>query len=289
MVLMRVGIVILADERWSSSARRWRLAEEYGFHHAWTYDHIGWRELVDGPWFDAVPTLAAAAGVTSRIKLGTFVASPNFRHPVAFAREITALDDLSGGRFVVGMGAGGTGYDAAVLGASALSPRQRADRFTEFVTLLDQVLTSDRTTWSGSYYSAVDARREPGCVQRPRVPFVIAGNGPRTIALAARYGQGWVTTGGEASTQEEWWRTVAELAARFDDAAQGRDIARYLSLDAAPVYSLSSRDTFTDALGRAAALGFTDAVTHWPRQSGWYAGRESTLDDIADMIEGSGP
>ncbi len=136
---MRFGIIILADQRWQDSARRWRLAEDYGFDHAWTYDHLGWRSLVDGPWFDAVPTLTAAAMVTSRIALGTLVASPNFRHPVSFARQLTALDDISGGRMVLGLGAGagGASFDARVLGEPPLSPRQRVDRFAEFAELLD--------------------------------------------------------------------------------------------------------------------------------------------------------
>jgi alkanesulfonate monooxygenase SsuD/methylene tetrahydromethanopterin reductase-like flavin-dependent oxidoreductase (luciferase family) len=281
---MRVGIVILADDRWSNTRRRWQLAEEYGFAHAWTYDHIGWRDLVNGPWFDAVPTLAAAAAVTSTIGLGTFVASPNFRHPVHFAREITTLDDLSAGRLIVGMGAGGTGYDADVLGRDPLTPRQRADRFVEFVTLLDAILTNDTTTSRGEHYAAVDARRAPGCVQQPRAPFVIAGNGRRTIALAAQHGQGWVTTGGEADSQEGWWGTVADLARRFDDAAEGRPVDRYLSIDAGPVYSLSSVDAFADAVGRATELGFSDVVAHWPRESSWYAGDESTLEQVADLL-----
>src|SRR4051794_22852626 len=190
---MRVGIVILPDQRWSVAGQRWRRAEELGFDHAWTYDHLGWRDLVDGPWFDAVPTLTAAATVTSRIRLGTLVASPNFRHPVHFARELTALDDISGGRVLLGVGAGGMGFDGAVLGREALTPRQRADRFTEFVHLLDLLLREERVTWQGEWYSAVDARTTPGCVQRPRLPFVVAANGPRTLRLAARYGQGWVT------------------------------------------------------------------------------------------------
>src|SRR3954453_23312903 len=126
---MRFGIVILPDQRWPVSARRWRLAEEYGFDHAWTYDHLGWRDLVDGPWFDAVPTLTAAAAVTSRIRLGTLVASANFRHPVHFAREVPALDDISGGRLTLGLGAGGEGYDANVLGTPPLPPGRRVDRF----------------------------------------------------------------------------------------------------------------------------------------------------------------
>ena len=83
---VRLGIVILADQRWSRAARRWQRAEEYGFDHAWTYDHLGWRDMVDGPWFDSVPTLTAAAMVTSRIPLGTFVAFANFRHPVSLTR-----------------------------------------------------------------------------------------------------------------------------------------------------------------------------------------------------------
>src|SRR5207237_8214014 len=104
-----------------------------GFEHAWTYDHIAWSTLRDSTWFGAVPTLAAAAAITDRIRLGTLVASPNFRHPVPFARELIALDDLSGGRFTVGIGAGGVGWGATVLGQTAWTPRGRAGHFAEFV------------------------------------------------------------------------------------------------------------------------------------------------------------
>jgi len=286
---MRVGIVILADERWRDGRERWRRAEEYGFHHAWTYDHIGWRDLVDGPWFDAVPTLTAAALSTSRIRLGTLVASPNFRHPVHFAREVTALDDISEGRVLLGIGAGGRDYDANVLGGPKLSPRAWADRFAEFVELLDAILTGDRTTYTGEHYRAVDARSTPGSVQRPRVPFVVAASGRRSLALAARFGQGWVTNGAGGEGLDGWWRSVADLSARFTDAlaAAGRDpssVDRYLSVDAAPVFSLSSVEYFRDAAGRAAELGFTDLITHWPRRESWYAGDEAVLDAVASEV-----
>ena len=286
---MRVGIVILADQRWSEGADRWRRAEEYGFAHAWTYDHIGWRDLVDGPWFDAVPTLTAAALTTTRIRLGTLVASPNVRHPVPFAREVTALDDISGGRILLGVGAGGGDYDAAVLGGPPLSARARVDRFGEFVELLDGVLCGDRVTWTGEYYRAVDARSTPGCVQRPRVPFVVAANGPRAMAVAARFGQGWVTNGAREDDLEAWWRSVAAASARFTEvlAAAGREpssVDRYLSVDAAPVFSLSSAAYFAEATARAADLGFTDIVTHWPRPDGWYAGDEAVLDAVAAEV-----
>lgn len=281
---MRIGIVILPDERWSVAGRRWRLAEEYGFDHAWTYDHLGWRDLADGPWFDAVPTLTAAAMVTRRIRLGTFVASPNFRHPVHFAREVTALDDISQGRLLLGVGSGGIGFDSAVLGAAELPPGRRVDRFAEFLALLTQLLENDRTDFTGTYYRAVDARSIPGPVQQPRPPLVVAANGPRALRLAARYGDAWVTTGAQADDEAAWWRSVAEISARFRDAAAGRDMDRYLNLDSSPVFSLSSVDAFTDAVGRAAELGFTDVMAHWPRKSSWYAGDEKVLETVAPML-----
>jgi alkanesulfonate monooxygenase SsuD/methylene tetrahydromethanopterin reductase-like flavin-dependent oxidoreductase (luciferase family) len=291
MQRVRFGIIILADQRWEQSARRWRLAEDYGFDHAWTYDHLGWRSLVDGPWFDAVPTLTAAALVTSRIRLGTMVASPNFRHPVSFARQLTALDDISGGRITLGLGAGGIGpsFDNLVLGEPELTLPQRVGRFAEFAELLDLLLRTDHVTWSGQYYRAVDARNLPGCVQQPRIPFVMAANGPRSIALAARYGAGWVTTGRPADDVELWWRAVGEGIRRFDEAlAQAsrapEAVPRYLSLDAAGVYALSSVAYLADAAGRAGDLGFTDVITHWPRPEGPYAGKESVLEAAAAQL-----
>ncbi|UQU67006.1 LLM class flavin-dependent oxidoreductase [Couchioplanes caeruleus] len=286
---MRIGIVILPDDRWSVTRHRWRRAEEYGFDHAWTYDHLGWRDLVDGPWFDAVPTLTAAATVTSRIGLGTFVASPNFRHPVHFARELTAVDDISDGRLLLGVGAGGTGFDADVLGGPALTPRQRVDRFAEFLELLARLLREDHVSYEGHHYRAVDARTLPGPVQRPRPPLLVAANGPRALALAARHGDGWVTTGGQGlDDAAAWWHSVREVSARFEAALEkgGRTVPRrILNLDSSPVYSLSSPDAFEDAVGRARELGFTDVLSHWPRASSWYAGDEKVLETVAPMLQ----
>jgi alkanesulfonate monooxygenase SsuD/methylene tetrahydromethanopterin reductase-like flavin-dependent oxidoreductase (luciferase family) len=285
---MRFGLVILPDQRWQQAARRWRLAEDYGFDHAWTYDHLGWRSLVDGPWFDAVPTLTAAATATSRIRLGTLVASPNFRHPVSFMRQLTALDDVSNGRITLGLGAGagGASFDSHVLGVPVLSPRQRVDRYAEFAELLDLLLRTDHVTWAGRYYEAVDARNLPGCVQRPRIPFVMAADGGRSIALAARLGDGWVTTGSQAAGPAGWWQAVRESMSRFTDAlaTAGREVSHvptYVSLDASGTYALSSVGSFADAVGQAGELGFSDVITHWPRPDGPYAGQESVLEAVA--------
>ena len=292
---VRVGVVLLPQDRWPQARRRWQRAEEYGFDHAWTYDHLAWRSLADEPWFATVPLLAAAAAVTDRIRLGTWVASPNYRHPVPFAKDVMGLDDVSNGRLLLGLGAGGTGFDAEVLGP-APTPRQRTARFEEFVALLDRLLTQPVTDAVGPLYEARGARMIPGCVQQPRVPFVVAAQGPRALRLAARHGQGWATYGPVpdpddvgAVAQERWWRGLAELVERFEEAvaAEGRDdVDRYLNLDGAPVFALSSVEAATEGVERARGLGFTDVVVHWPRADGIYAGDEAVLDAVADRLPG---
>lgn len=282
---MRIGIVILPQPRWAQASALWRRAEEYGFDHAWTYDHLAWRSLADEPWFATVPTLAGAALVTSTIRLGTWVASPNFRHPVPFAKELMTLDDMSSGRMLLGVGAGGLGFDASVLGQEPLTPGQRVERLDDFVALLDELLTQPVTSREGTYFSAQEARSIPGCVQQPRVPFLVAANAPRAMSVAVRRGDAWVTTGAEGQeTQEDWWASVARLSARYTDALAeaGRPAGtpRYLNLDSQE-YSLTSVDHFWDQVGRAEELGFTDVVVHWPRAEGIYAGEEKVLEAVA--------
>ena len=150
---IRHGITILPELPWRESAPMWRAAEDMGFDHAWTYDHLVWGGLPDASWFAAVPTLAAAAGVTSAIGLGTFVSSPNYRHPYTFARDVLTLDDVSGGRFLCGLGTGGD-LDARILGEER-TLKQRVDRFHEFVPLLDRLLREDRVDHEGAWYSDV--------------------------------------------------------------------------------------------------------------------------------------
>jgi alkanesulfonate monooxygenase SsuD/methylene tetrahydromethanopterin reductase-like flavin-dependent oxidoreductase (luciferase family) len=249
--------------------------------------------------------------VTERIRLGTFVASPNFRHPVPFAKELATLDDISGGRVIAGLGSGGTGFDAFVLGQAELSPRQRHERFTEFVEGLDELLRfeggavrsageggaarggshrdGEGISFEGDWYTAHEARMVGVPAQLPRLPFVLAANGPKGLALAARLADGWVTTGGDGLTGEKWWRTVAELSGRLDDAAEaaGRDplsLGRYLSLDSGGVYSFESAGAYEELCGRAAELNFTDVISHRPRAEGIYAGSESVFEEAVTRV-----
>jgi alkanesulfonate monooxygenase SsuD/methylene tetrahydromethanopterin reductase-like flavin-dependent oxidoreductase (luciferase family) len=285
---MRFGITILPEHRWADAEPLWRRSEELGFDHAWTYDHLTWGGLPDSPWYGTVSTLTAAAMVTERIRLGTFVTSPNYRHPVTFLRDLLSLEDISGGRILCGIGTGGD-IDSRILGGEPLTPRQRADRLEEFTGLLDRLLTGDHVTAEGTYFSAVDARTLPGPVQQPRTPFIMAANGPRSLRLAARYGAGWVTTGPKVETLDEWWTALKGLSARLEDAleAQGRNAAafqRHLNLDSSPVFSLSSADVFEEMTGRADELGFTDVIAHWPRPQDPYAGTVATLERVAAEV-----
>ncbi len=281
MSALRQGVVLLTDEPWREMAPRWRAVEEMGFDHAWTYDHLVWGGLPDSPWFSALPTLAAAAGVTERVGLGTFVSSPNQNHPYTYARDVITLDDLTRGRFLCGVGTGGE-LDSRLLGGD-LALRQRVDRFHEFVPLLDRLLREDHVDHDGEWYATRDARTLPGPV-RHRVPLLVAANGPRSIRLAATHADGWITYGGRGDTLDAWFTHVAELVERFEAAAEeaGRGpLDRYLSLDSSPRYSLESAALHAEMTGRAAALGFTDVVVHWPREEGPYAGDPAVLEAVA--------
>jgi alkanesulfonate monooxygenase SsuD/methylene tetrahydromethanopterin reductase-like flavin-dependent oxidoreductase (luciferase family) len=291
---VRIGIVILPERDWDVDRERWQRAETYGFDHVWTYDHLAWRSLADGPWHATVPTLVAAALATSRIRLGTLVTTPNFRHPVPLAKDLMTLDVMSRGRLNIALGAGAPGFDASVLGGRTLAPRERHDRFTEFYSLLDRLLTSPVTDWSGDWYTAVGARMIPGAVQDPRPPFLVAADGPRGMRFAAsaarRPGDGWVTLGaGDTSLADrEWWTEVSATARRMDDVLGSA--ARELPGFAKMLY-MGSRTATTpsvehlrDHLGRAAGLGFTDVALAWPRKGEPFRGDESLLEDIASAL-----
>ncbi|GAA2315290.1 LLM class flavin-dependent oxidoreductase [Streptomyces kunmingensis] len=294
---LRLSTVILPHRRWHEGAREtWLRAEELGFHTAYTYDHLSWRvPFRNGPWFGAVPTLTAAAGITERMRLGTLVTSPNFRHPVTLAKELITLDDISGGRITLGIGAGGTGFDASALshsGQEAWTPRERADRFGEFVPLLDRLLTEDTVSYDGTFYSAGGAQNIPGCVQRPRLPFAVAATGPRGLKLAARHGQAWVTTGDpklyENGTPEQSIQAIrgqiGKLTAACDDI--GRDVSeldKTLLTGFTPDRGLpmESVDAFVDFAGNHRELGFTEIVVHWPIPDTAFAADQKVFEAIA--------
>ena len=269
---MRVGVVILPDLRWPDALARWREAEAIGFSTAWTYDHLSWRTLRDGPWLGAVPLLAGVAAATTTLRLGTLVTSPNFRHPALLAKDVMTLDEISAGRIDLGIGAGGTGFDADVLGEPPLSARERVDRFVEFVDALDVLLREPAASLQGHSYTVVESRTYPGCTQHPRVPFTIAAAGPRALAVAARHGASWVTYGARDPLAEpaEWFDALATQTrsldaachnAKRDPATLRREVLIGLDLH----FAQRTIAAWDEVVGRLAELGFSDVVVHWPR------------------------
>jgi alkanesulfonate monooxygenase SsuD/methylene tetrahydromethanopterin reductase-like flavin-dependent oxidoreductase (luciferase family) len=287
---MRLSTIILPIYSWREGRAVWRRAEQLGFHGAYTYDHLSWRTFRDGPWFGTMPTLTAATTATKSIRLGTMVTNPNFRHPLTLAKDLMTLDDISGGRITLGIGAGGSGFDATVLGNAQWSPRERADRFGEFLPLLSTLLQQDVTTYHGSHYTVVEARNIPGCVQKPRIPFYVAATGPRGLRLVAQYGQGWATdldatSIGDISVDDG----LRIIKARLDklvaacDAA-GRDAAeldKVLVHGSSPRFPLTSIDAFVDWAGRHTELGLTELILHWPVPDSVYASDAAVFEKVA--------
>jgi alkanesulfonate monooxygenase SsuD/methylene tetrahydromethanopterin reductase-like flavin-dependent oxidoreductase (luciferase family) len=294
---VHVGLVILPSDRWRDARRQWEWADDVGFSTAWTYDHIRWGGMPDGPWHAAVPVLAAAATVTTRIRLGTLVASPNFRHPVTLARDVISLDDLSDGRFDLGIGPGSGGPDATVLGQERWSPAERMDRFGEFIGLLRSILdggADGRTTVAGPHYAANEAPSTPGTVQTP-LPLTVAAGGRRGLQLVASLAQQWVTIGPgtrEPRDPADMLTAVRQQSGQLNDAcrAQGRDpstlgrVLLWTPTETDP--GLTSVDQFDELVAPYEELGFDQFVLHHPAQTGPYGGSVSVFEAIARQRNG---
>jgi alkanesulfonate monooxygenase SsuD/methylene tetrahydromethanopterin reductase-like flavin-dependent oxidoreductase (luciferase family) len=238
-----------------------------------------------------VPVLAAAAAVTERIRLGTLVATPNFRHPVTLARDALALDDLSNGRLDLGLGAGSGGPDATALGQEPWTASERLTRFAEFLQVLQPIVDGEaatRTSLQTAHYTAAEAPSTPGAVQRP-LPLTIAAGGRKGLRLAALYGRDWVTigpTGRGRGTPEEVFEAVTRQLPLLHEACRGvgrepSSIGRTLLwTPTEPV--ITSLDQFDELVGPCAELGFDQFVLHHPAQTGPYGGDVKTFEKIAE-------
>ena len=144
-----------------------------------------------GDTLEALAVLAALAARTSRIRLGTLVASATYRHPAVFAKAITAIDRISGGRAICGLGAGWQENEHASFGIELGSITERIDRFDEYVTVVRGLLAEETTTFAGAHYQLHDAPNDPRPVQSP-LPVLLGVRGRRrTMAIAARHASIW--------------------------------------------------------------------------------------------------
>ena len=263
---------MLPLDPWPVAVERGRRIEALGYDHLWTYDHLTWRRYRDHAWHAALPWLTGMATATSTIELGTMVASPNFRHPVPLAKEAITIDHIAGGRFTLGIGAGGVGFDATVFGNDPLTPGQLLDRFGEFTELLDRMFRERTVSYDGAYFTAREAQTLRATPEQPRPRVAIAAGGRRALGLVVRYADAWITYGDTSRRDFSAAGTDAivrrQLAMLDDECATiGRDpktIDRIFLIGNTEARPLQSVEAFDDFAGRYDELGFTDLVFHHP-------------------------
>lgn len=211
---MRLGI-------WPSTGRSWdeildlaRHCEATGWDSVYLADHfmphgeitpdVDQRVPIDGDRLECWSVLAALAASVPRVRLGTLVSSVTFRHPAVLANIAAAIDNVSGGRLVLGVGAGWQENEHVAYGIELGTLRERFDRFEEACEIVSSLLREKRTTFHGRYYDITDAPNQPVPVQA-RLPLLIGGGGEkRTLPIAARYADEW-----------NYWSTPEVLAQKI--------------------------------------------------------------------------
>jgi probable F420-dependent oxidoreductase len=162
-------------EEWIALARK---VEALGYSTLHLPDHLTERPA-------PLAALAAAAAVTTRLRIGPFVLNNDFRHPVLLAREAATIDVLSGGRLQLGLGAGYAKAEYDEAGLRFDRGGVRVERLAESVAIVKQLFEGQAVTFAGRHYQVTGHSIHPLPAQRPRPPILIGGNGPRLLALAA--------------------------------------------------------------------------------------------------------
>ena len=219
---LRVGVQlpeVERDVRWPEYRALARTAEEVGFDSIWVGDHYlyrgdGGRER--GPW-EAWSLLAALAAATERIRLGPLVACLAFHHPAVLAKTVATVDEVAGGRLVLGVGAG---WNRTEFDAFGIPFDHRASRFEEAFEIVRRLLAGERVTFDGRWHRVDDAVLLPPPARRP--PLMVGSTGPRILAATLSHVDGW-------NTWFDWYGNTADgFAGRIGEidaacAAAGRD------------------------------------------------------------------
>jgi alkanesulfonate monooxygenase SsuD/methylene tetrahydromethanopterin reductase-like flavin-dependent oxidoreductase (luciferase family) len=255
---VRFGLDI-AQQRlpWDELVRRVRLAEELGFDGAWGFDHFQ-PMYGDGPGetFEGMTTLAALAGLTSRIRLGLLVTGVTYRHPSVLASQALTIDHASHGRLELALGAAWYDKEHLELGIPFPPTGERFDLLEDTLEIVTRLFTGETVDYAGRKVSLQHARMQPLPVQRPHPPIWIGGTGPRrTLPLVGRYADVWHAWGSPNSLREAN-ATIDEFAAQA-----GRDPS---SIVRASSLSLDDLDTARKhaAKWRDACCGYL--VCGWP-------------------------
>src|SRR5215213_5657611 len=198
---LKLGIILPDTERemggpsprWRDIAAMARFSEEAGFDSLWVFDHLIYRyEEVDdldpqGPW-ECWSNLAALAAITSRAEIGPVVCCTSFRNPALLAKIADTVEEISGGRLVLGLGAGWNKPDYDEFG---FPYDHRVSRFEEALTIIHGLLRTGRIDFEGQYYSARDCELRPHGPRPEGPPIMIGSSAPRMLGLLAKYGDQW--------------------------------------------------------------------------------------------------
>ena len=178
-----------ATPRWSDILAMARRAEELGFDSLWVADHLLMRDEqgTSAPW-EAFSLLAALAASTSRVELGPLVACASFRNPALLAKMADTLDEISGGRFVLGLGAG---WHAPEYAAFGYPFDKRVSRFEEALQIIHGLLKDGQIDFEGTYYSARECELRPRGPRPTGPPILLGTTGARMLGLTARYADSW--------------------------------------------------------------------------------------------------
>ena len=168
-------------------------AEALGFDSVWVNHHVlnlGYvkERLGTRPYQDALVTLTWVASRTSTVRLGTSVLVMPYLHPMTLAKSLATLDQLSGGRLVVGLGAGSLPEENAAMGVPF---ENRGAYCNEFVDVLRRLWTDDAASYSGQFFDFAPVCASPKPLQKPHPPIMIGGNRPPALRRVARFGDGW--------------------------------------------------------------------------------------------------
>jgi alkanesulfonate monooxygenase SsuD/methylene tetrahydromethanopterin reductase-like flavin-dependent oxidoreductase (luciferase family) len=175
-----------------------RMADDDGWFGLWYADHYmpntGDESFQPGDTNEAWAILPAVAAVTSKIRLGPLVSPTSVHHPALLANRSATIDQLSDGRFVLGLGAGWQINEHAAYGIELEEPGRRVSRFEEAIQVVRSLLDNDRTTFTGEFYEISDAPCDPKPVQE-KLPILVGTGSPRMLRIACTHAQEWNTWG----------------------------------------------------------------------------------------------
>jgi F420-dependent oxidoreductase-like protein len=220
------------EARYADIARVWRQADEIPeFEHAWLWDHmmtLGGDP--SGPCLENWTLMGALAAQTRRLRIGHLVTSNLYRSPPVLAKMATTVDIISGGRLVLGIGAGWSSPEQDAYGAPRLSAAERIGRLDEACQIIRRAWTEEVFDFDGRYYELKGVISEPKPVQRPHPRILIGGKGERrTLRVVAEHADAWNFSGSREDAPGELRRLNGVLdqhcrAIGRDPAAIGRSV-----------------------------------------------------------------